>query len=166
VREVDEVDAVGEPVGEPVGEVVRGLEREPGLADASGPGQRHQARAAAQQRRQLGQVGLATHERRRRGREVPARAQLRLDGERRVLLEDRPLQLVQRGAGLEPQLLAQRVPRVPEHRERVGLPIAPVEGEHQLPAEPFAAPVSATSASSSATRSRWRPSARSASTRS
>jgi hypothetical protein len=99
-------------------------------------------RAAAQQRRQLGQVGLATHERRRRGGEVPARAQLgRLDRERRVLPEDRALQLVQRGAGLEPQLLSQRVPRLPEHRERVGLPVAPVEGEHQLPAEPLAAPV-------------------------
>ena len=138
MREVGEVDAVGEPVGE----VVAGLEREPRLADAPGPGQRHQARAAAQQRRQLRQVGLATHERRRRSREVPARAQLgRLDRERRVLLQDRALQLVQRGAGLEPELLAQRLPRLPEHLERVGLAVAPVQGEHELPAEPLAAPV-------------------------
>ena len=106
VREVDEVDAVGEPLGE----VVPGLEREPRLADAPGPGQRHQPRAAAQQRRQLGELGLAADERRRRRREVPARAQLgRLDGERRVLLEDRPLQLLQRGPGLEAELVAHRV---------------------------------------------------------
>ena len=30
---------------------------------------------------------------------------------------------------------------MPEHLERVGLPVAPVEREHQLPAEPLAAPV-------------------------
>ena len=98
VREVDEVDAVGERLGE----LVPGLEREPRLADAAGPGERHQPRAAAQQLRQLGELGRAPDERRLGRRQAPPRAQLgRLDGERRVLPQDRLLQLLQRRARLE-----------------------------------------------------------------
>ena len=88
MREVDEVDAVGERLGE----VLSRLERQPRLANAARPGQRHQPRPVAQQRRQFGKLGLAPHERRRGRRKVPPRAQLgRLDRQRRILLEDRPL---------------------------------------------------------------------------
>src|SRR5262249_52899445 len=43
--------------------------------------------------------------------------------------------------GLDPKLVAHRAPRGLEHLERFGLPITPVEGDHQLPAEPLAARV-------------------------
>ena len=85
---------------------------------------------------------LAAHERRLRRRQVPPRPQLgRLDRKRRILLEDRLLQLLQGGARLEAELVPHRLAHPPKHLERRGLPIAPIEGEHQLPAEPLAARV-------------------------
>ena len=61
-----------------------------------------------------------------------------LDGERGVLAQDRALELLEAGSRLEPQLLAHRLARAPEHLERGGLPVAAVEGEHELPAQPLA----------------------------
>ena len=75
------------------------------------------------------------------GRCRRARTLGRLDGERRIVPEDRLLQLLQRGPRLEAELVLHRLACPPERVERRRLPIAPVEGEHQLPAEPLAAPV-------------------------
>ena len=137
MREVDEVDAVGERSR-------RGRVRSRARAASCRCLQPRSASPAASRRAAAPPARPARPRapRRRRGRrEMPSRAQLgRLDGERRVLLEDRPLQLLQRGPGLEAEL--RRASRRRARRNTssaVGLPVAPVEGEHQLPAEPLAA---------------------------
>ena len=136
--QVDEVNAVGERLGE----FVPDPEREPRLADASCAGQGHQPHAAPQQFRQLGDLGAAADERRLRRRQVPSRPHVgRLDGERRIVPENRLLQLLQFGSRLEAELVLHRLACPPKRLERRLLPIAPVEGEHQLPAEPLAATV-------------------------
>ena len=58
--------------------------------------------------------------------------------ERRVLAEDRLLELAQRGARLDPELLDEHAARLLVRLERLGLPAAAVEREHQLAAEPLA----------------------------
>ena len=52
--------------------------------------------------------------------------------ERRVLAQDRRLQLPQLVAGLETELVCQNGSRVPVALERLCLAIRPVQGEHQL----------------------------------
>ena len=68
-------------------------------------------------------------------RALRRRARRRL--ERRILVEDAPLELAQRGARLEAQLLHQHAPTLPKGFERVGLSAGAVEREHQLAAQPF-----------------------------
>ena len=58
--------------------------------------------------------------------------------QRRVLHEDRPLELLQLDARLEPELVVEQRPRPPVHLEALRLPAAPVEREHQLRPEPLA----------------------------
>ena len=58
--------------------------------------------------------------------------------QRRVLPQDRLLQLAQRRARLDPQLFYQRPPRRLVDGERVGLPAATVQREHQLGAHALA----------------------------
>ena len=60
------------------------------------------------------------------------------DVQRGVLDEDRPLELLQLDARLEPELVVQERPRLPVDLEPLGLPAAPVEREHQLRAEALA----------------------------
>ena len=60
------------------------------------------------------------------------------EDQRRILREDRPLELLQLDAGLEPELVVQAVPRLPVHLEPLGLPAAAVEREHQLGAKALA----------------------------
>ena len=52
--------------------------------------------------------------------------------QRRVLRQNRPFQSTQPLAGLDPQLLDQCPAPVLVGLQRVGLPVAAVEGEHQL----------------------------------
>ncbi len=58
--------------------------------------------------------------------------------ERRVLLEDRPLEVAQRPARLDAELLHQRAARRLVGVERVALAAAAVEAQHQLPLEALA----------------------------
>jgi hypothetical protein len=51
--------------------------------------------------------------------------------------EDRAFQLAQGWAGIEPGLLGQDVPGLPEGLQRRGLAAVAVEGDHELPPEPF-----------------------------
>ena len=69
-----------------------------------------------------------------------ARSARAVDGDvqRRVLDEDRPLELLQLDARLEPELVVQERPRPPVDLEPFGLPAAAVEREHQLRAEALA----------------------------
>jgi hypothetical protein len=70
---------------------------------------------------------------------VPPRPQLLgLDRERRVLTEDRGLQLAQLGARLETQLVDERPASVVVGRQRVRLAAGAVERQHQLTPQPFA----------------------------
>ena len=53
------------------------------------------------------------------------------------MTKDRPLQLLQAGAGVDPELLAERPPSAAIRFERLCLTTAPVESEHQLGAQAF-----------------------------
>src|SRR2546423_15281249 len=67
---------------------------------------------------------------------MAAGAQLgRLDEQREVLPQHRLLQLLERRARLEPELVAQSAPHTLEDVERVGLAAASIVGEHQLRVE-------------------------------
>ena len=55
-----------------------------------------------------------------------------------ILTENRLLELHDRPARLEAELLHQHAPRVLVGLQRLGLPAAAVQGEHQLPAQPLA----------------------------
>ena len=96
-----------------------------------------------EQRAQRRELARAADERERRRRhERPGQRRACASGaarelERRVLGEDLPLELPQRRARLEPELVERR-PRVAVGLERLGLPARAVEREHQLPAQPLA----------------------------
>jgi hypothetical protein len=106
---------------------------EPALPDAGLPGDQHHHAAPGEcslhQRQELGELSLAAHQplgfRNRLGR--PRGLELG------VLREDRRLQVPQRAARLDPELLDQRAPGVAVDLERLSLATRPVEGEHQLP---------------------------------
>ena len=53
------------------------------------------------------------------------------------MAEDLQLELAQSRSWLEPERLDERLPAAPVGRERVGLPAAAVEGEHQLAEQPL-----------------------------
>ncbi len=59
-------------------------------------------------------------------------------GEIRVVLQDRPLEPLQRGVGLQAELVVEPPPKAGVGGQRVRLPAAAVQGEHQLPAQPLA----------------------------
>ena len=56
----------------------------------------------------------------------------------RVLLEDALLEVAQRGPGLQPELLVEPPPSLGEDLERLGLPAAAIEREHELAAQALA----------------------------
>ena len=62
----------------------------------------------------------------------------RLDRERGIVAEDRPLELAQLGARLDPELVAELRMGAAIRLERVGLALRAVESEHQLPPDLFA----------------------------
>ena len=82
------------------------------------------------------------------------------------MAEDRALEVAERGAWIDAELLGERPPRRTLGLERLLLPAAAVEGEDELLAQPLSVGCSATSASSSATSAAWCPSASSTSPRS
>src|SRR5262249_56123177 len=59
-------------------------------------------------------------------------------GARRVLPEDRALELLELGARLDPELVHERFARAPVDVERLRLTAGLVEREHQLAARPLA----------------------------
>ena len=129
-RQADEVD----PVGKALGEVIGGLDRDTRLARPAGAGQGDQPRLAAQQSAQLSDLMPPPDQRRRGCGQAATSAQLcRLDRQRRILAQDRGLQLAQLRARLQAELLDQRPARIAEGGERIGLPAAAVERQHQLP---------------------------------
>ena len=86
----------------------------------------------------LGELLLATDERRRRGGQVAAAPRRdRGGGDRGVVREDRLLQPAQLGARLERHLLGEHAPGLAVSLERVGLAAAAIEREHQLPPQPL-----------------------------
>ena len=133
-REVDEPDAVRE-----LGlEGARGLDREPALAHAGRPGERHEA-VLVQNARDLAELVLAADERRRRrGQIAAAPADDRNGGDRGVVREDRLLEPPKLGPRLEPELVGEHAPRLLKRLERIRLAAAAVERQHQLPPQPLA----------------------------
>src|SRR5437762_14173129 len=109
------------------------LRREPRLANAAGPGQRQQPRApGSQQVGRLRQFTLTPEQRCRRGGQFdPALGGARCC-EALVLHEDRPLERLERGPGLDSYLLDQRPAHVAVLAERIRLAPGPVESQHQL----------------------------------
>ena len=132
-REVDEPDAVRE-----LGlEGTRGLDGEPTLADAGRTGERHEA-VLVQDARDLGELILASDERRRRrGQIAEAPADDRNGRDRGVVREDRLLEPPKLGPWLEPQLVGEHAARLLERVERIRLAAAAVERQHQLPPQPL-----------------------------
>ena len=63
------------------------------------------------------------------------RPRVRRRRERVVLPEDRLLELAERRARLDPELLVEEGTRVAIRGQRIGLPAAPVQAEHQLSAQ-------------------------------
>ena len=55
-----------------------------------------------------------------------------------LLHQDRPLEPLQRGARVDPQLLDERAPCLLVALERIGLPAGAVEGQHELGQEALA----------------------------
>ena len=114
------------------------LESEAGLAAASRAGQGHQPRVR-QQTLQLHDLVLATHEagerrrQRRRGRRARDKPWLRVD--RGVLHQNRLLEPLQRGAGLEAELLAEMVGGPAVRPQRLALAARAVERKHELAPE-------------------------------
>ena len=128
---------------------MRELAHEPRLAAAGLGREQDEAALAAlgplEQRAQRRQLARAADERERRRRhERPgqrdrsaASSRAARELERRVLGQDLLLELPQRRARLEPELVERR-PRVAVGLERLRLPARAVEREHQLPAQTLA----------------------------
>ena len=57
--------------------------------------------------------------------------------ERRVLLQHEPLELLQPRRRVDPELVLQHPPEALERFQRLRMPAAAVESEHQLPSQPF-----------------------------
>jgi hypothetical protein len=112
---------------------------EPALADAGLPLHEEEATAAGvgivEAGEQVGKLAFSADER------APRRLADTgvLDGiEGRVLAEDRLLELAKSPGGLNSELVDQVTASVPVRLERLGLPVGPVERQHQLRPEPLA----------------------------
>jgi hypothetical protein len=91
-----------------------------------------------EERSDLAELARAPDEGGRRRREVPAAPAVdRNRGDRRVVREDRLLQLPEIGPRLEAELVGEDAPRLLERLERVRLAAAAIESEHQLRPQPL-----------------------------
>ena len=120
-------------------QLARRLDREPGLAGAPGAGQRQQPHLGPpRQRRDRRHLELAAQERRQRPGQVRRpRLARRRRGDRRVLLQHRPLERLQLRRRLDAELV-EHAARLAVGLERVGLPPRAVEREDQLAANALA----------------------------
>ena len=121
--------------------------------------------SVAQQPRQL--VELTVPADQHWGAALEGRRQLRLARgrvQRWILRENRLLQRAQLRARLDANLLDQRSPRAPVRLERLRLPAAAVEGEHEVSTQTLAQRLLGHRRLELGTRSAWQPSASSAST--
>jgi len=116
---------------------VRPADGQGGLADAGRAGDgrdRHRLRRLVQQPVESGQfpgaAGEGGHRQRQLGRDLGGRGHGR-QLQRRVLPQDRRLQVAYRRAGVDPEVLAQGGAQPPVSVERVRLPPGPVQREHQ-----------------------------------
>ena len=130
------------PVREPLREPVRRVHRQGGLADPGHPADRTNPhhpparRRAHQLPQQLPKLGAAAGE---AGDVTRQRPRHRRGGRRGDLLaQHRLLQLAQLLPRLDPQLLGQHLPGALVGGQRVGLPLGPVQRQHQQPPQPFA----------------------------
>ncbi len=103
---------------------------EPGLADAAGSRQRHQA-GVGEGAADPGQFRFAAHEAGELGRETRAGRGLR------PVPEQVEVERGQVGRRVGAQLVREAAPRLLEHREGLGGPPGRVQGPHQLPVQPF-----------------------------
>ena len=104
-----------------------------------GPRQRHQPSVAGEKAHEVVELLAASDDRRRRCREAPPRAYLgRVDVEGGILPEDRPLELSQLRARLQPELLDEPRARVSVDGKRIRLAARPVERERELSRKPLA----------------------------
>src|SRR5207237_10322806 len=127
--------AVPELGGRPAGE----LEGDPRLADAADPGEGDEADVVAPaELRERRELALPAEERRRRSRDSLGRPPARRCFERGVVREDRLLELPERLAGLDPQLVDERAARSLVDGERLGLPARAVQRQHELGAQTLA----------------------------
>ena len=111
------------------------LDREPRLPHAAWPGDGHEAHAfAAQQAHEPVAILLAPEQRRRWHRHPHGRRDRRSRGQLLVLVQDRPVQRLQLGARVDPELVHERRTCGGIGIERLGLPARAIEREHQLPA--------------------------------
>ena len=122
-------------VREVLGKGIRSLDGQARLAGAARAGQRDRTRVSFERRSHLVELPAAPHHRAHRnghvaGGEWAARQAL-------VLAEDRLLQLPQLGAGLQAELVEERLARGAVRLQRVRLAPRAVEREHQQAAQPF-----------------------------
>ena len=149
-RQVTDPHSIGIAPGADLGEV----HRQPGLSDTAGSDQREDA-GAIEYLDKLGDVVLASQERRQRQRKRHVRVRhrrhslRRCDGariaglgvrsvERRVVAQDLRLQVSQRGRRFQPQLVAQLGAESGVGAQRLRVPASAVQREHVLRPEPLA----------------------------
>jgi hypothetical protein len=105
-------------------------DRDPGLADTAHADERHQPSLREVSSDLLDQ-GVAAHEGGQVGRRRPAG--LTTGGRGEVVAEHVLLQPGERRRGVEPELLGEDAPRVPERGQRLGLASGPVQRRRQRP---------------------------------
>src|SRR5262245_34511056 len=98
------------------------LQREAGLADPARAGERDEPDAVARDELdEVLQLALAADKGGRRRGKVRLRGRRRGPGQRGILVEDRAVQRLQLGTGVDPELLDQQLPPSLVDVERLGL---------------------------------------------
>src|SRR5581483_4206083 len=124
--------------GEGGDEVTADLEGEPGLPAPTGTGDRDEPDVwPAEQCDELLALAAAADQRVRRRGQIRGLTRRRGGRECRILVQDGTLELLQRAARLESELVDEGPSCRPVRLERLRLPARAVEGDHQLAAQPF-----------------------------
>ena len=123
-----------------IGHAASDLEREPRLPHAAGPDEREQPHARlGEDAGDLRQLGVAADQLVGRGGQGGGRRAARLLGRQlRVVREDRLLEPPQLRPRLDPELVDEQPAPLAHHLERLRLPAAAVEREHQVRAHALA----------------------------